>query len=358
MRRYLYLSTAVAGVMMTAGAGASFAQCVTTQNCAELGYTETSCPDGTGIKCPFGDTFACTGGSCANDCAELGFTYPCTGANESGSGKSCGGKYQSCTCTSPYTWSNGACSCPSTYKYTCTGTGYSGGSGTACGGKYTKCSCKSGYTWKNGTCQKQYPGCTIGALFYSDDTCSSNLVSGKTLLGVVIKEKTSSANGWIMTVNPVQTGIAWGGYGTDIPRLTNITSKSNLTDIQASCTNTDIITSYGNSSTYPAAWTAKNYSPSGTPSGKSWCLPSGGLLNNINKSTNFTKINTGITTAGGKKIGAGTSLPAELVWSSSEHDSGYAWRFGAVMNGSSFEMSSNEKYDTNSGFSVRPVLAF
>ena len=48
MRSYLYLSTAVAGVMMTAGAGTSYAQCVTTQNCAELGYTETSCPDGTG----------------------------------------------------------------------------------------------------------------------------------------------------------------------------------------------------------------------------------------------------------------------------------------------------------------------
>ena len=170
MRSYLYLSTAVTGVMMTVGAGASYAQCVTTQNCAELGYTETSCPDGTGIKCPFGDTFACTGGSCANDCAELGFTYPCTGANESGSGKSCGGKYQSCTCTSPYTWSNGACSCPSTYKYACTGTGYSGGSGTTCGGKYTKCTCKSGYAWKNGACQKQVLNGAKGNLYYCNGT--------------------------------------------------------------------------------------------------------------------------------------------------------------------------------------------
>ena len=109
MRRYLYLSTAVAGVMMTAGTGTSFAQCVTTQNCAELGYTETSCPDGTGIKCPFGDTFACTGGSCANDCAELGFTYPCTGANETGSGSACGGKYAACTCASGYEWKDGSC---------------------------------------------------------------------------------------------------------------------------------------------------------------------------------------------------------------------------------------------------------
>ena len=110
MRRYLYLSTAVAGVMMTAGAGTSFAQCVTTQNCVELGYTETSCPDGTGLKCPFGDTFACTGGSCANDCNKLGFKYTCTGTGYvGGSGTTCGGKYAACTCASGYGWSGSSC---------------------------------------------------------------------------------------------------------------------------------------------------------------------------------------------------------------------------------------------------------
>ena len=113
MRRYLYLSTAVAGVMMTAWAGASFAQCVTTQNCAELGYTETSCPDGTGIKCPFGDTFACTGGSSEitpEQCTQLGFTHTCTGTNETGgSGTACGGKYTSCTCASGYEWNGSSC---------------------------------------------------------------------------------------------------------------------------------------------------------------------------------------------------------------------------------------------------------
>ena len=52
-------------------------------------------------------------------------------------------------------------SCSSSYKYTCTGTGYSGGYGTACGGKYTKCTCKSGYTWNatSGTCEKDTPTC-------------------------------------------------------------------------------------------------------------------------------------------------------------------------------------------------------
>ena len=208
MRRYLYLSTAVAGVMMTAGAGASFAQCVTTQNCAELGYTETSCPDGTGIKCPFGDTFACTGGSCANDCAELGFTYSCTGTGEQGVGKpcngkyqgcscdssyqytcsgtgysggsgtACGGKYTACTCKAPYTWSNGTCTCPSTYKYACTGTGYSGGSGTACGGKYRACQCMSGYTWQNGACVTRGPCDGKSHIANGNYYCCNNDVAG------------------------------------------------------------------------------------------------------------------------------------------------------------------------------------
>ena len=53
------------------------------------------------------------------------------------------------------------CVCPSTYKYSCSGTGYSGGSGTACNSKYTSCSCASGYSWSGGTCKKQ---CT--------DTCA------------------------------------------------------------------------------------------------------------------------------------------------------------------------------------------
>ena len=41
-------------------AGEAGAQCVATQDCASLGYTEASCPNG-GIKCPFGNTWSCKG---------------------------------------------------------------------------------------------------------------------------------------------------------------------------------------------------------------------------------------------------------------------------------------------------------
>ena len=289
------------------------AQCVATQDCATLGYTETSCSGGSGVKCPFGNKWACFK-SDSEVCQQYGFTLTCTGG-QIGVGKACNGKYSECTCATGYIWND----------------------------SYQKCE----YDTQS--------NCVIGALYYSDGTCSQDKLSSKTLLGVVIYEKTASQNGWIMTVKPVATAIAWGGHGTDIPGLTNCTSTSCLTDIQASCTNTDVITAYGSSSTYPAAWTAKNYSPSGTPSGKSWCLPSGGLLNNINNSTNFAKVNAGITTAGGTILG-NVSVD-EYVWSSSEGSSNYAWYFYTDMSGS-FGMNSFYKRYNYGNYSVRPVMEF
>ena len=195
MRRYLYFSTAVAGVMMVAGSAQ--AQCMMDQDCAALGYSQVSCPDGVGIKCPFGSGWYC-GGTAAQDCIKLGYDKDCSGAGESGSGETCNGKYQSCSCdssykytcfgtgysggsgtacggkytkcncSSNYSWNGSSCalSCSSSYKYTCSGIGYSGGSGSACGGKYTACTCASGYEWKDGSCQKQTQNGAVGELYY------------------------------------------------------------------------------------------------------------------------------------------------------------------------------------------------
>ena len=295
----------------------TFAQCVATQDCKTLGYTETSCNGGKGVKCPFGNLWACIK-SDSEFCNEYGFTLSCNEANQTPGSK-------------------------------------------ACNNKYNYCNCADGYEWKNGVCkekQADYADCKVGTLFYSDNTCSTNKVSGKTLLGVVIMEKTTSQIGWIMTINPIQTYIAWSTEYVDIPGLGSCTSESCLIDTQASCTNTDIITAYSNSSKYPAAWAAKNYKPAGTPSGKSWCLPSGGLLNStLNNSTNLYRINVGITTARGTKIGFGTSYDKENIWSSSEYSDGYAWEFYATTSGS-FNMSSFGKDSFIHYHSVRPVMAF
>lgn len=45
----------------------SFSQCVATTDCATLGYTEDSCPNGKGIKCPFGNKWACME-TCSSKC--------------------------------------------------------------------------------------------------------------------------------------------------------------------------------------------------------------------------------------------------------------------------------------------------
>ena len=93
----------------------TFAQCVATQDCETLGYTETSCNGGKGVKCPFGNKWACfkTDSEIEQQfCDKYGF------------------------------------------QYTCSGTGYSGGSGLACSGKYTACNCADGYEWKDSGCQE------------------------------------------------------------------------------------------------------------------------------------------------------------------------------------------------------------
>ena len=288
------------------------AQCVATQDCATLGYTETSCSGGSGVKCPFGNKWACFKSESEYEqefCDKYGFTQTCTGTNQTG------------------------------------------GASQACNGKYNYCSCADGYVWQNGVCKQSapdYSDCVIGALYYSDGTCSQDKLSSKTLLGVVIYEKSASQNGWIMAVHTVATGIQWdtGSYYS-----TGITDKA----VSASCTNTQKLVALG--SRFAAANAANNYKPTGTPSGKSWCLPSYDLLNNINNSTNFAKVNAGITIAGGTKLGFGTTYNYEYVWSSSESSNYLAWSFTASASGSS-SMGSDPKNYGSINLSVRPVMPF
>ena len=312
--QYLLIGTSLSLIPTIA-----FAQCVATQDCATLGYTETSCSGGSGVKCPFGNKWACFKSE-SEICNDLGFTFACTGANQTG------------------------------------------GASKACNGKYSACSCTAGYAWNDSSqkCEDASANCVIGALYYADGTCSNDYIASKKLLGIVIYEKSGNENGWVMTHKPVTTTIQWSTEAVDITELPNYTSESSLTDVQASCTNTDMITAQGNSSTYPAAWSAKNYKEGD----KTWCLPSAGLLNSaLNNSANFTKYNNAIKTI---QASAGTSTAAiilgnvsggnydERVWSSSEYYYSIAWSFQAHPSGW-FSMAGTSK---GTGIYVRPVLAF
>ncbi|MDO5387339.1 MAG: hypothetical protein Q4F75_08755 [Pseudomonadota bacterium] len=61
MRKVILLSTTI--MIAPFMAGEVSAQCVATQDCASLGYTEASCPNG-GLKCPFGSTWSCKKENC------------------------------------------------------------------------------------------------------------------------------------------------------------------------------------------------------------------------------------------------------------------------------------------------------
>ena len=115
-KKYL-LSSVTAGIAFLY-ANQGMAQCVSTQDCVTLGYTETSCSNGNGVKCPFGNKWFCgssddtyTENECmVLACNKLGFKYTCSGSNISGGkGISCNGKYTSCNCSSGYKFTNGTC---------------------------------------------------------------------------------------------------------------------------------------------------------------------------------------------------------------------------------------------------------
>ena len=67
--------------------------CTPSPDCASLGYTESSCPNGAGVKCPWGNTWFCTEEKC-----DTSYQYTCSGTGYTGgSGEVCNGKYKSCT---------------------------------------------------------------------------------------------------------------------------------------------------------------------------------------------------------------------------------------------------------------------
>ena len=306
-RKSLMISTMLMSAMGVGGvvgfAGNAWAQCAT-EDCAALGYTEAYNSSGNCLKCPFGEAYNC----------EAGYI------------------------------------CPEGYDYTCSGTGYAGGAGSACDGKYTSCNCTDGYKWENGTCVEnkaefgQCNGyaaqCSLGDILFSDGTCSANKVSGKTPIAVVVYK--SGNCGQALALKSLGK-FQWGGYGTDISTLPNLSTSQASKDV-ASCENSAKIRAQGNSSTYRAVWAAYNYTTTGTKVGD-WCLPAAGIFTSIYN--NQSTINTGFSRAGGTQFTSSTN-----AWSSSEYDD--TWAHSSLF-GYSSDVSSYHKLNYHE---VRPVIEF
>ena len=313
-------------------------------------------------------------GGCEND-----YIYDCSGFHiTGGSGSSCGGKYQSCSCESGYEWTNGRCDnqcrsyeiwdgsqciCPSIFKYTCNRPNESWctitssnetyeGSCTpykeayekygivSCQSKYPSCECDYGYEWDSEQGCIEITDCRIGSILYSDKTCTMNWKSTKTPIGVVVYSS-SLGHGQALAWDAPKGGDwkVWGGWGIDIPNLPNMSNSRN--DFN-SCENTAAIMAAGDSSTYPAAWAAHNYSSTGTSVGD-WCLPASGIIGSIRD--NIDVINRALT--GENKIDP--SYAEEYMCSSTENDE---YKFWAGDNRGVFSLLKGKNCY------VRPVIEF
>ena len=297
-RRSLMISTMLMSAMGIGGVvgnvWAADVQCLKTPSCEELGYTEVACFQNNGVKCPYGDKYFCV--------------------------------------------------CPTNYKFTCTGENQTGGVGDTCNGKYASCNCSGDLKWNDGTCVEH---CPIGSILFNDFTCSYDVVSGKTPIGVVVYKNGKGA-GQALALNWVEnkTSYYWSTENIDITSLTNYATADKASQDFSSCSNSQKIMAQGNSTKYPAVWAAYNYTTTGTSVGQ-WCLPSAGIITEYYNNQDI--INTAFSRANGAAFTNTT-----YTWSSSEAMSNKAWlsSFGANYG---LTYGSMEK---DYGRYVRPVIGF
>ena len=240
------------------------ATCTPTPDCADMGYTETSC-SGSFVRCPF-------------DTSKL-FCAPCD----------------------------------SKFQYLCSGDYITAGAGSSCDNKYVSCECVAGATFSNGNCMCD-TSCKVGNIYYSDTSCSSCLENNKTPVGVVVKD-----NEIIMSIE-IQYQLWSSGY-KDIPNLPNYaTANDALNDFSGKSNTATIVAYYGanaDTSTNAGVY-CYNYAPSSLSSSKnSWYLPAVGELYNY-YTQNYSKINPTLNL-----LNANTAY--KYFWSSSEYVDYAAW---------------------------------
>ena len=188
--------------------------------------------------------------------------------------------------------------------------------------------------------------CKVGSILYSDKKCySGDLQSNKTPIGIVF-----DVNRRLAAALTVQSGVVWGPNGIDIPNLPNYTDEDTALQDFNGKSNTAAIIAYANSSgkTFPAAEYVYDYKTEGTNAGN-WYLPALGEIKQI-------KYYDPILSAA-KAIALSNPYFTENIagntqtWSSTEENSGNAWRQYFTSNKSESKAKNNFAY-------VVPVLAF
>ncbi len=247
--------------------------------------------------------------------------------SQEGTGATCtddeGTHYERCNCPNNYEWSETQqeCVCASSFKYSCTRTGYAGGEGYSCDNKYAKCKCETGYVWNaeqgacvcegtdwcainqncevlgysKGICGDKHikcvfdsnytncggeTGCSVGDILNNDMSCSKEVVNGKTPIAVVVYVD-SEGHGQATALEDLGQYFQWSTNYNQTPQfLAGKTDSEAILDI-ASCENTEALlleSEMNGGGMYPAAEAAHNYAPAAAPSTKGkWCLPARGI---------------------------------------------------------------------------------
>ena len=251
-------------VSSTSITGVANAACTPTPDCATIGYTETSC-EGKFVRCPF-------------DTSKL-FCVPCD----------------------------------SSFKYDCSGGNITGGIGSSCGGKYVSCACSNGETFNNGECEETTvaQNCPVGYIYYSDKSCSEEVDTSKTAIGIVVKDNELIASLDIQR-------MTWSYDYIDVSGVTNYdTSSEAKTDYNGKANTLAILETFPSDTTSNnAAVYCNSYSTEGTNAGN-WYLPALGEVYDYIY-TNYTKVK-----AGWDKVG--TTISSSYFWSSSVYNNYGAW---------------------------------
>ena len=126
-----------------------------------------------------------------------------------------------------------------------------------------------------GQCTGYAKNCAIGQILNSDGTCTTDKVSGKTPIGVVVYISDGSDKcGYAMTASPIKKGIQWSPYCYSTGGTSTTNTQYAIKDFNVNGNMKNIIQSSTPASKYPAGYAALNYAPNGAPTTKGkWVMP-------------------------------------------------------------------------------------
>ena len=202
--------------------------------------------------------------------------------------------------------------------------------------------CPWGETW---FCPPETEVCEIGSILYSDMTCSAEVKTDKTPIGVVVyADEVGSRQALALKFAENGNTYKWSFKDVDIADLPNLNREHAYFDY-SSYENTAKILVHGIRKIeyyHPAAWAANEYSTEGTKAGD-WSLPAAGVFSSY--FSNRELIDKTLSTVGAGDI----SNAISGVWSSTEYSELYAYLAGTSGIGSLRKSSS---------YKVLPVFEF